>query len=168
MSNGNHSRPRRLRWPFTSRDQALETFIYKKAPSTRATVEALEFGHQTEMREVDLGLALLRRDFEGDLRANPFIRVLEALEFGVDDEPDDFLAGHKFADPLLGVVDARVAIGELVAQPLAFAVDLSCPPSANVVDRVEGFRRCLLDRECAGEVLTLHDCSLSFNTSRTG
>ena len=70
----------------------FEAFVNQKARRARTTVEALELGSMAEMRESDFGPFVRRRDFEDDFGPGPFARVLEALEVGVDDVPNDHFA----------------------------------------------------------------------------
>jgi hypothetical protein len=53
---------------------------------------------------------------------------------GVDDVPDDLFARDEFSDLLLGVVETRVAVGELVPNGVGSSLDVSGPPPWYVVD----------------------------------
>src|SRR6202171_2375827 len=157
---GPRSSPGRLGGSFTRRDQALEASVDVKAPCARTGVETLEIGHQTEVREADLGPIFHPGDLEADLRPRPLVRDIRALEVGVDDVPDDLLARDEFSDLLLGVVGTRVAVGELVPKRVGTPLDVSGPPPWYVDDGGEDLFWRLVHGEGASEVLSVH-CSLS-------
>ena len=60
---------------------------------------------------------------------------------GVHHAPDDLLAGDEFRDLLFGIVDVLVTVRELRPELVGAAFDVSGPPSANIVDGIEGFLR---------------------------
>jgi len=59
--------------------------------------------------------------------------------------PHDPLARGEFGDPLGAAVQVLVGIGELGAEFVDGSVDVSGPPSANVVDGREGLIRRLVE-----------------------
>jgi hypothetical protein len=66
--------------------------------------------------------------------------------------PNDLGARNELRDLLLGVMDALVAIGELVPQAVGAAFDVPCPPSANIIYRGEDCFGSLVYREGGREV----------------
>ena len=97
------------------------------------------------MREVDLGLLALGLDVEGDVSARPLGRVADEAEVAVEHVPGDPPTGDQFGDPLGAAVLVLVAVGELVAELVGAALDISCPPAADVVDGGEDLVRGLVE-----------------------
>src|ERR1700682_1382017 len=109
--------------------------------------------------EADFGSIALLRDIKSDLCAGPLGFVFGEIQLAVDDQPNDLPARDQLLDPLLGVMDVFIAIGELGAERVGAAFDVACPPSTDIVDGGEGLRGSLVYRNSCGEVI--HD-SVSF------
>src|SRR5262245_39536373 len=75
---------------------------------------------------------------------------------GIQHQPDDLLVRDDFNEPLPGIVDVLVPVGEFVAELCSAALDVSRPPSADIGDGVKNLFRRLVDREGRGEALDGH------------
>src|ERR1019366_9880376 len=100
--------------------------------------------------------SIFRGDVKNDVRAGPFVLVFHKAQMAVGNMPGDLLAGNEFHDLLRGAVRIFVTIRELSSQLVGGALDLSRPPSTNVVDGGEGFVRRLVHRNGCGETALLH------------
>ena len=86
----------------------------------------------------------------------------------LEDSPGDLLVRDALDDLEPREVDVPDAIGELVADLLVTASDVLAPPSANVVDRLEGFFGALVDRELPGVALLSHGAISPVSLGRGG
>ena len=114
-----------VRFALTRRDQATQTVVDVKAPRVRTDVEALVIGNETEVSESHFRLVVLFRDFEKNPGAVPFISVFHKVEIAVQDLPGDPFAGNEFRDSLLRSVHVLVPVGELGAESVGVAFDVS-------------------------------------------
>ncbi len=99
------------------------------------------------MGEAKFGLGAPPGDVEDDVGVPPLVLLGDETELAIQDVPDDPLTRDGLADPLLGPMDVLVPIGELTAQLLGVAFELSCPPSADIVDGGEDLLRTLVHRK---------------------
>src|SRR5215213_9596060 len=67
-----------------------------EGPGVLADVEALVAGHETVVREAQLGGAVLLGQLEPDLGSLPLALVVDEAHVVVDDLPDHLVAGHEF------------------------------------------------------------------------
>jgi len=104
----------------------------------------------------DCGLAGLAGNFKNNVSSDPLRLVLDKGQFGVGNMPHYLLAGNEFRDLLRGAVRIFVTIRELSSQLVGGALDLSRPPSTNVVDGGKGFVRRLVHRNGCGEIALFH------------
>lgn len=103
--------------------------------------------------EPDFRLVAFFGDVKHDSCALPLGLVVGKLGAAFQDEPNDSLAGNELDYLLLGLVEIPIPIGELAAEPVGVAFDLSLPPLADVVDGVKDLLGRLIDREPLGVVL---------------
>src|SRR5579872_804648 len=151
----------RVGLPLALHDEVAQALVHVEAPCTGAAIVALDGGHEADMGEADLRLVALLRDLEHDVGAVPLALVLHEVDLAGRDVPHDLLARHELGDLLRGPVELLVAVGPLGTERVRAAVDLSGPPPSDVVDRVEGFLRRLIDQDGRREILGLHDRLLS-------
>src|SRR5208337_1351478 len=141
-------------------DQPPQVAAHERAPRCRAVAVALECGDEARMREANFRLVALLRDLEDDVRADPLVFPVEA-ELRVGHVPDDLLARNELCHFLPGEVRVPVAVGELGSYLVEAAADLSRPPPADVVYRIEDLFRRLVHRNARREVFGFHSCHAS-------
>lgn len=90
------------------------------------------------MGESDLGHLTPACDVEADVGAGPLGGIVRERQCSIQDPPRAPFPWDEFGDLLRGDVEVAVAIGELPAQLVGRAVDVSRPPPANVCDCREG------------------------------
>jgi hypothetical protein len=88
------------------------------------------------MREAEFSLVALPGNLKHDVSAIPFGLVLNKVDAGVRDMPDDFFAGHQFGDLVGAAVKVFVVELKLCAEFVGAAFDLFRPPPTDVVDGV--------------------------------
>jgi len=103
----------------------LRKLLLTKKPMHRNTPRSIHSPNQADVSEAELGLVTLLDDFKSNLRALPFARIGSKCEVGIENVPNDLGARNEFSDLLFGIMDALVAIRELVAQ--AFGATFNVP-----------------------------------------
>src|ERR1022692_4308842 len=82
-------------------------------------------------------------------------------EVAVENVPHDLFTGDQFGDLLLGVMDVLIPVRELLAESVGTPLDVSGPPSTNVIDGGEDFVRARAHRETGREMRITHNrCGL--------
>ena len=114
----------RARHAYAGGDEALQTATDVEAPCVRAHIEALVRRDQTRVSEADFGRAVLLEELEPDLGVLPLALVVDEIHVGVENPPDDLLAGNPLRHPDLGVVDVFDSKRELLTDLLSTALDL--------------------------------------------
>ena len=140
--------------------KALEAPLDKRRPGIGAGVIAFNIWCQPDVREGDFGAINFARNVEGDRGSGPLVLVVEKAYLAFKHPPSDTSAGDKFRYLLLGIVQVPVTVREDVAEPVAFAFELTTPPRLRVYDMSEDVFRCLIRRECRREILFGHDAFL--------
>src|SRR5512135_1496108 len=126
---------------FAGGDQIAQASVDVVAPALEAALVTLEARDQPDVREAHRRLAVLLANLEHDVRALPLGLVVDEVEAGIRDVPDHPFARHQVSDLLRTAVDVLVAVGELGAETVGTAGDLSRPPRPHVVDGGEDLGR---------------------------
>src|SRR5580704_4124162 len=79
----------RVGLPLARRDEAAKALVHVVAPRARTAIVALDGRHEADMREADLGLFALLRDFEHDVRPAPLALVADEVDLTVRYVPHD-------------------------------------------------------------------------------
>jgi hypothetical protein len=96
------------------------------------------------MGETQLVLVAFLDDLKDDVSAVPLGLILDEIDAGVGRAPDDPFAGDPFRNLVPAAVKFFEAVGELRAETVGGSFNISFPPFANIVDRLEEFVRRLV------------------------
>src|ERR1700677_3098645 len=136
--------------------ETLQALVDVGAPCVGAVVETLIRRNESPVGKTDFGALIGRGDVEGDGGVVPPGFVLDETQEAVLHVPDNPLPRDELGDLLLGVVHVFVAVRPFVAEMVGLALDVARPPSANIVDGVEGLPGRLLDRKRESQTLLGH------------
>src|SRR5262245_40961737 len=105
------------------------------------------------MREADLCLAVLPRNFKTDLGIVPLIFDFRVADLTIQHMPDDCLARDELGNLHFAPVYVPDRVRELAVELISVAFNFSRPPSTNILDGLEDFLRSLVYRKCGAEIL---------------
>jgi len=138
------------------RNQVPQTAVDISPPAVYADIVAFILGNQADMSEADFRFVTFSGYFKADFCPLPLAWVLRETEVVVQHLPNDFLVGNELNDLHSATVDVLVMIAELGTEPVGVTINLSRPPTTDVIDGLEDFCRSLVYREAGSVVFVIH------------